>query len=96
MCVQYVLLVVTDQKAGRSKLLVRGDRQSGYHMDMFEKTVRELLPHKLQVSQPRLSVVQHAHQKHWSVVACMLQGRHCLTLLSHGRLQEGYQGATTT
>ena len=48
---QYVLLVVTDTHEGRSKLIVRGDRQSGYHMDVFEKTVRELSPYKLHVSQ---------------------------------------------
>ena len=46
---QYVLLVVTDEREGQSKLLVRGDRQSGYHMDIFEKTVKELLPYKLHV-----------------------------------------------
>ena len=48
--VQYVLLVVTDVAEGRSKLIVRGDRQSGYHMDVFEKATRELAPHKLHVS----------------------------------------------
>lgn len=46
---QYVLLVVTDEREGQSKLLVRGDRQSGYHMDIFEKTVKELLPYQLHV-----------------------------------------------
>lgn len=50
MCVQYVLLVVTDQREGSSKLIVRGDRQSGYHMDVYERAVRELLPFKLHVS----------------------------------------------
>lgn len=49
---KYVLLVVTDTQEGRSKLIVRGDRQSGYHMDVFEKTVRELSPYKLHVAQP--------------------------------------------
>ena len=49
MWLQYVLLVVTDQEKGRSKLIVRGDRQSGYHMDIFEKTMRELLPLRLHV-----------------------------------------------
>ncbi|KAL0046006.1 hypothetical protein WJX82_011136 [Trebouxia sp. C0006] len=49
---KYVLLVVTDTHEGRSKLIVRGDRQSGYHMDVFEKTVRELSPYKLHVAEP--------------------------------------------
>ena len=39
---QYVLLVVTDQDKGQSKLIVRGDGRSGYHMDIFEKAAREL------------------------------------------------------
>ena len=47
---QYVLLVVTDVAEGRSKLIVRGDRQSGYHMDVYEKATREVSPHKLHVS----------------------------------------------
>ena len=33
---------MTDEDKGQSKLIVRGDRLSGYHMDIFEKTVREL------------------------------------------------------
>lgn len=45
-----MLLVVTDVAEGRSKLIVRGDRQSGYHMDVYEKANRELAPHKLHVS----------------------------------------------
>ncbi|DBA89995.1 TPA: hypothetical protein ACH3X2_004368 [Trebouxia sp. C0005] len=49
---KYVLLVVTDTQEGRSKLIVRGDRQSGYHMDVYEKTVRELSPYKLHVAEP--------------------------------------------
>ncbi|KAL0021159.1 hypothetical protein WJX77_006441 [Trebouxia sp. C0004] len=49
---KYVLLVVTDTEEGRSKLIVRGDRQSGYHVDVFEKTVRELAPYKLHVAEP--------------------------------------------
>ncbi|KAL3162641.1 14 kDa phosphohistidine phosphatase, variant 2 [Trebouxia sp. C0009 RCD-2024] len=49
---KYVLLVVTDVAEGRSKLIVRGDRQSGYHMDVYEKANRELAPHKLHVAEP--------------------------------------------
>lgn len=35
-------MVATDEEEGQSKLIVRGDKQSGYHMDIYEKTVREL------------------------------------------------------
>ena len=59
LCLQYVLLVATDPQQGRSKLLVRGDRQSGYHMDIFHKAVDELRPLHLHVSAAVLTYLAH-------------------------------------